>query len=77
MQRGTMKTERKKALILLNASAGTGRAGLNTWTIIKKFAENGYESIVYPLLPGTDLVYDINSTRQRQRSSGRAVVSGE
>lgn len=51
-----MKTERKKALILLNATAGTGRAGLNTWSIIKKFAENGYESIVYPIVPGTDLV---------------------
>ena len=51
-----MITERKKAMILLNASAGTGRAGLNTWAIIKKLAENGYESIVYPIIPGTDLV---------------------
>ena len=37
--------ERRKALILLNASAGTGRAGLNTWTIIKKFAETVLEDI--------------------------------
>ena len=51
-----METERKKALILVNASAGTGKAGLNTWTIVKKFAENGYEPIVYPIIPGTDLV---------------------
>ena len=51
-----MITERKKAMILLNASAGTGRAGLNTWAIIKKLAESGYESIVYPIIPGTDLV---------------------
>ena len=55
--------ERRKALILLNASAGTGRAGLNTWTIIKKFAENGYESIVYPIIPGTDLVGETLVTR--------------
>ena len=51
-----MKSKRKRALILLNAAAGTGRAGLNTWTIVKKFAEHGYESVVYPIIPGTDLV---------------------
>lgn len=50
-----MIKERKKALILLNASAGTGRAGLNTWTIIKKYAEKGYEPVVYPIVPGTEL----------------------
>ena len=47
--------ERKKALILLNSSAGTDRAGLNAWAIAKKFAENGYEPIVYPIIPGTEL----------------------
>ena len=51
-----MDNKRKKALILLNSSAGTGKAGLNTWLIIKKIAEKGYEPIVYPILPGTDLV---------------------
>ncbi len=51
-----MVSERKKALILLNRSAGTGKAGLNTWTIIKRFAEEGYEAIVYPIIPGTHLV---------------------
>lgn len=51
-----MKIRHRKALILLNGSAGVGRAGLNTWTIIKKFAENGYEPIVYPIIPGTELV---------------------
>ncbi len=51
-----MAAERKRALILLNRSAGTGRAGLNTWSIIKRFAEEGYESVVYPIIPGTDLV---------------------
>ena len=51
-----MLFERKKALILLNGAAGTGKAGANTWMIIKKFAEKGYESIVYPIIPGTDLV---------------------
>ena len=51
-----MKIERKRALILLNITAGTGKAGLNTWAIIRKFAEKGYESVVYPIIPGTDLV---------------------
>ncbi len=51
-----MKIKRKRALILLNDSAGIGRAGVNTWAIIKKFAESGYESIVYPIIPGTDLI---------------------
>lgn len=51
-----MASERKRALILLNGFAGTGKAGLNTWLIVKKFAENGYESVVYPIIPGTDLV---------------------
>ncbi len=50
-----MAAERKKALILLNGSAGTGKAGLNTWTIVKRFARMGYEPVVYPIIPGTDL----------------------
>ena len=51
-----MGIERKKALILLNGTAGIGKAGLNTWAIIKKFAENGYQPVVYPIIPGTDLI---------------------
>lgn len=51
-----MAAKRKKVLILLNASAGTGKAGLNIWPICKKFAQNGYEPVVYPVIPGTDLV---------------------
>ena len=50
-----MEIKRKRALILLNGTAGTGRASLNTWVIIKKFAEKGYEPVVYPIIPGTDL----------------------
>lgn len=51
-----MEKERKKALILLNGSAGIGKAGLNAWTIVKKFAENGFEPVIYPIIPGTDLI---------------------
>lgn len=50
------ETGRKKALILLNTSAGTGRAGLNSLTIIRRFAEKGYEPVVFPIVPGTDLI---------------------
>ena len=58
-----MGCERKKALILLNTSAGTGKAGLNTLMIIRKFAENGFEPIVYPVLPGTDLECETLASR--------------
>ena len=51
-----MEMKHRKALILLNASAGAGRAGLNTWAIVRRFAEKGYEPIVYPIIPGTDLI---------------------
>lgn len=51
-----MGNNRKRALILLNDSAGVGKAGLNTWAIVKKLALNGYESLVFPIIPGTDLV---------------------
>ena len=46
----------KKILILLNESAGTGKAGNNTYIIAKRFAENGYEPVLYPIIPGTSLV---------------------
>lgn len=50
---------RKRALVLINKTAGTGRAGNDTYEIIKKLAENGYESLVYPILPGTELSSEI------------------
>ena len=39
----------KKILILLNESAGTGKAGNNTYIIAKRFAENGYEPVLLRL----------------------------
>ena len=50
---------RKRALVLINKTAGTGRAGNDTYEIIKKLAENGYEPLVYPILPGTELSSEI------------------
>ena len=47
--------ERKRVLILLNATAGTGRAGTNAWDIVSAFASEGYEPVVYPIVPGTEL----------------------
>ena len=47
---------RKRALILLNTSSGIGRAGTNAMGIIRRFAEKGYEPIIYPIIPGTALV---------------------
>ncbi len=48
-------TDRKKALVLINTSAGTGKAGTDTLNIATKLAAGGYEPIIYPIIPGTDL----------------------
>ena len=51
-----MSTARnKRAVILLNPSAGTGHAGENILDIVRRFADDGYEPILYPIVPGTDL----------------------
>ena len=47
---------RKKALVLLNISAGVGKAGTHTLEIIQTAAEHGYEPIVYPIIPKSGLV---------------------
>ncbi len=46
-------TDRKKALILINKSAGTGKAGQDTFDIVSGVARAGYEPVVYPIIPGT------------------------
>lgn len=48
-------SDRKKALVLINKSAGMGKAGTDTLNIVSRLAEEGYEPIVYPIIPGTDL----------------------
>ncbi len=48
-------TRRKRALVLINKSAGTGKAGQDTFDIISSLAQKGYEPITYPILPGTEL----------------------
>ena len=50
---------RKRALVLINKTAGMGRAGNDTFDIVKKLAENGYEPLVYPIIPGTELSSEI------------------
>ncbi len=45
---------KKRALVLINKVAGMGKAGNDAYDIIATLAENGYEPIVYPILPGTD-----------------------
>ena len=48
-------TDRKRALVLINKSAGTGKAGTDTLNIATRLAEAGYEPIIYPIIPGTEL----------------------
>ena len=51
-----MEQEKKRALILLNLVSGTRKASSNIMEIVTRFANNGYEPVVYPIIPGTDLV---------------------
>lgn len=51
-----MTVKRKRALILLNISSGTGRAPLFVMEIIKRFAKNGFEPVIFPIIPGSDLI---------------------
>ncbi len=46
---------RKKALVLINKKSGTGRAGNDTLDISTALAEKGYEPIIFPIIPGTEL----------------------
>ena len=51
-------TDKKKALVLINKTAGTGRASTDTFGIISALAQEGYEPIVYPIIPGTEFSSD-------------------
>ncbi len=52
-------TERKRALVLINKSAGTGKAGSDLYEITAKLARKGYEPVIYPIIPGTKLSSEI------------------
>ena len=47
--------KRKKALILINDSAGMSMGHSETFAIVTEFAKAGYEPVVYPIIPGSDL----------------------
>ena len=42
-------------MILINETAGTGTAGQQAMMIARKAAENGYEPVIYPIVPDTEL----------------------
>ena len=44
-----------KALLLINGSAGTGKMSHSTYLIIEKLALAGYETTVFPIVPGAGL----------------------
>ena len=46
--------KKKRALILVNKIAGTGKGANDALEIATKLAERGYEPIMYPIIPGTD-----------------------
>lgn len=47
--------DRKKALVLINKVAGTGKGAGDALEIATALAEEGYEPIMYPIIPGTEL----------------------
>ncbi|MBR4725490.1 MAG: YegS/Rv2252/BmrU family lipid kinase [Lachnospiraceae bacterium] len=47
--------ERKKALVLLNEAAGKKKGPKNILLILEKVASAGYEPVIFPIIPGTDL----------------------
>lgn len=49
------KYMKKRALVLINRKAGTGKAGNEAMDIVTALGEQDYEPIVYPILPGTEL----------------------
>lgn len=51
--------KRKKALVLINKTSGTGKAGNDTLEISTTLAKRGYEPIIYPIIPGTDLTSEV------------------
>ena len=46
---------KKRALVLINRKAGTGKAGNEVMDIVTALSEKDYEPVVYPILPGTNL----------------------
>ncbi len=51
--------KRKKALVLINKTSGVGKAGNDTLEISTTLAKRGYEPIIYPIIPGTDLTSEV------------------
>ncbi len=51
--------KRKRALVLINKTAGTGKAGNDVYAIASSLARAGYEPVVYPIIPGTDFSSEI------------------
>nr|WP_297708415.1 YegS/Rv2252/BmrU family lipid kinase [uncultured Butyrivibrio sp.] len=49
------ENSKKRALVLINKTSGTGKAGNDTLDIATALASSGYEPIVYPIIPGTEL----------------------
>lgn len=51
--------DKKRALILINKTSGTGRAASETLEIATALSQKGYEPIVYPILPGSNLTSEV------------------
>ncbi len=50
-----MNSPKKRALILINKTAGMKQGHDETFELASFAARSGYESVVYPIIPGTDL----------------------
>ena len=52
-------SDKKRALVLINRTAGTGKAGADTFGIVSALAQAGFEPVVYPIIPGTEFSSDM------------------
>ena len=50
-----MKNMKKKALILINEAAGKKKGPKNVLLFLERVARHGYEPVIYPIIPGTNL----------------------
>lgn len=67
--------EKKKVLVLINASAGTGKAASAVMDIVTKIAKEGCDPVVYPVIPNTELISE-NILRDHDGEVDSVLCSG-
>ena len=69
------RIQMKKTLVLINSTAGTGKAVSGIMEIVTKIAKKGNDPIIYPIIPGTGLVSE-NILKQHDGETDHVICSG-